>query len=124
MSTLDEDIARIAALRGRSADTAGYQADAAYLARRIPKDSVAQIFKGNPDWRSDLEWFDHLPAPSRDFIRECVLQLNAGWWGETLRSGVKEDHLIGAVLTELPVRVHEFIMRHYGRDHPSARKLT
>lgn len=122
MSSLEDDIARIAALRGRPAPN--YQADAQRQARHLPSGYAARLFSGNPNPRDDLAFFDRLPQRSRDFIRECWWPLNAGWWAEILIGGVPEDVICDAVLAQLPDRRHDWIMRHYGPTHPSTRRLA
>jgi hypothetical protein len=94
---LDEDIARVAAMRGQN--TAEALAKAARLAQPdLKRDMVALILKPSPDERQDIRWFDMLPPASRAFIRECETPLSSTWWAWNLHeSGYQEDELIKAV---------------------------
>ena len=78
MTDLDDDIRRIAALRGQRAEF--YQA--AQREAEKPRiswalvDMIATIPEGFDPSR-DLEWFDRLPPAIRAAVRELDLQLNS-----------------------------------------------
>lgn len=95
MPTLDEDIARIAALRGRSAEP--YVA-AAHQPPRLTRPAVMRILTPNPHPQHDIAFFDALPAKSREFIRGREEPLNAMWWTHLLHETKDEDAIIKAVL--------------------------
>lgn len=124
MTDLQADIARIAAMRGRSPNDYN-QHPQSLVARHATHDRIGQLFYGNPDPRDDLGWYDDLPAQSRRFIANCPLQLNCGWWNSLLVDvGEDEDGLIDAVQSHIPGRVNLWILRHYDAGHPSTRKAA
>lgn len=118
--TLDAEIAEIAALRGKP--LANYENRAP---RGIPvaPQTIAHIFSGNPDWRSDIDYYDDCPADLRLFITECPLQLNAAFIYQTWEqdpSGTED--LISLLEAHMPTRVKSWLLRHFGAAHPNARK--
>jgi hypothetical protein len=121
MTPLEHEIARVAALRGKPALN--------YLTRApravpVHPQTIANIFSGNPDWRSDISFYDDCPEDVRLFIRECSLQLNAATIYGTLEQcpGGGAD-LISLLEAHVPTRVKSWILRHYGPSHPSVRRL-
>ena len=95
MSTLEDDIARIAALRGRT--VADVLASAEAHKRKLPIAVIDTILHPTSDSRADLEFFDALPADSRAFLREHEKMLNAVAWAGALEAGYDEALLIEAV---------------------------
>lgn len=80
MTDLDDDIRRIAGMRGRTIDeTERLVADAA----AAPPISYAALYRclsmEGVIPAHDLEWFDHLPQALRDLIREEPTPINSMW---------------------------------------------
>lgn len=103
MSQLDDDIARIAALRGRGADAPELIAEQARGERRIAWADVDLIFKPNPEVYADIAAYDALPERLRLFLREhsVAAPLNAMAVMRLLQSGKTMDDIIGAVQQRL-----------------------
>lgn len=97
---LEDDIARIAAIRGRRPEDYA----AGPPRRPIQRDACDRILVANPSPSRDLDFYDQLPEKSRAFIRNHdAWPLNAMWWWYTLRdTGQDEDELIKAVTFCLP----------------------
>lgn len=99
MSDLENDIARIAALRGRGADTADLIEQQARGDQRIAWADVDLIFKPNPNVYGDIAVYDALPEALRLCLREhsVVAPLNAMAVMNLLRAGKSVDAIIVAV---------------------------
>lgn len=121
MTQLDDDIARIAALRGKPVNYYTERQDA--RRRSIPPETIHHLFVLSPDWRREQHVYDHLPARSREYISESVLPLNAQWWDALLDQYGGEEEIIGLVEAQMPGRRRDWIRKHYGRDHPGLRRL-
>lgn len=118
-----DDIARIAALRGRSLNY--YAKLQSEISAAIPDQTFAHIWFGNPNWQDDIEAFDRLPRRSRQFISMCPLQLSSAWWESILSMNAgDEESIINRALASLPARVKDFLMRHYGAKHPNLRRMA
>jgi hypothetical protein len=95
MSSLEDDIARIAALRGRRAED---YTDVAVARRHpLPGATLATIEKPGPGAADDVEACDRLPPRSREFIRNHPHALNARAWEGALLSGFSEEQIIRAI---------------------------
>ena len=95
MPTLDDEIARVAALRG--CGVADVHAAASERRRYPTRPEVEVILRSNPDPADDLAHFDILPSRSRAFIRDQQRPLNAHVWAELLQRVGDEDEIIKAV---------------------------
>ena len=117
----DADIARIAALRGRDAN---YYARLQQLAaERVSDQVVGSIYRMQPNSVADLRAYDHLPEASRAFMRESVMPLNAINYDHVLEQcHGDEDTLINRLTSMAPAHARNWVLKHYGRDHPSLRK--
>lgn len=102
MTTLDDDIARIAALRGRTPEQAARAIAAAHAPRYPQRSEVDRILVMTPDTDLDLRAYEALPPKSRAFIRESPRPLNACAWAELLVLTQNEDEIIKAVGYCLP----------------------
>lgn len=91
--SLKDDIARVAALRGRSA--ADY-ADPNRFRPRLTPAAAVQVFRMGMDGVADALAFDRLPEASRTFLRECPQPINARLW-EGLLATFAESDIIAAV---------------------------
>lgn len=118
---LDDDIARIAALRGKPANY--YTERQADRARSIPPETLTHLFTLSQDWRREQAVYDHLPARSREYISECILPINAQWWDSLLDHYGAEEEIISLVEAQMPGRRRDWIRKHYGRGHPGLRRL-
>lgn len=104
MSDLDEEIARIAALRGRSmAEVGELQARQALEQRRIPWSAIDQLFSPHVDPWADMLAYDELPAALRACFREAqtIKPMNATMALELLAQGKGVDAIVGAVRQRL-----------------------
>lgn len=121
MTTEADDIARIAALRGRPAN---YYADLQRSqADRVSDQTVGRIYVMQPNALADLRAFDHLPEVSRAFIRESVMPLNALNYDHVLEQcHGDEDTLMNRLASMAAAHTRSWVLRHYGSDHPSVRK--
>ncbi len=99
MGQLEDDIARIAALRGRQPEELLERARRG----RFPERHEAEaILRANPNVDRDLDWYDRLPAKSREFIRSQTIPLNAAAWYSLLHETGNEDEIIKAVTYLIP----------------------
>lgn len=124
MGELQDDIARIAALRGRPA--ANYVAEAERLdraGRRIAASEITDLFNVPADVRLDFRAFDRLPAKSREALRELPINASAVKYADLLMRMGQEVGLIYAVHAELGDIVKNWVVRHFGATHPRARRL-
>lgn len=85
--SLDADIARIAALRGRKASD--YANPPSKPKPR--REHVERIFHMGPDGKTDVLAVDALPAASRAFLRESPRQINALIWADLLANYAETD---------------------------------
>ena len=76
MSQLEDDIARVAALRGRSAPVP--------QKRQINGVSLGMLLIMGPDPRRDLQALDDLPEASRRFITTWPRPINSVAWSNML----------------------------------------
>ena len=125
MSALQDDIARVAALRGRSVDECMDAAAQlkAQEARLLTEGAVTTLFVGYGSHESawaDVDQFDHLPPASRAFIAESPMFVNAYNWRRMLAQ-VSEGALIAAARKHLAENMPYDTRRKYGANHPEAR---
>lgn len=99
MSTLEDDIARIAALRGRGAETEALVERQAHVERRIAWAAVDMLFQPNPDPQADMLAFDELPRALRDCFRAAPVDkpMNARAALDLVATGKSVDAIIAAV---------------------------
>lgn len=122
--TLDDDIARIARLRGR--DPANYQRtpqkrDAEHVAFKLGPERVRSAFALPKDWMSEQFVYDALPLASRVFIREAPIAISAIKWSELLEANdLDQESLISLFREVIPLRVEDVVRRRYGPTHPQA----
>lgn len=101
MSALDDDLARVAALRGKPAED--YVGKAA-PSPRLTRQTLLLVFQLQPATERDLAAYDALPPTSRTFIRECPLPINALVWASALEI-FGEAALIDAARAEAATRL-------------------
>ena len=121
MSTLNDDIARIARLRGR--DPSNYQQGpltAEVVARKLGAKKVRSIFYAPENTRMDILVYDELPLASRVFLRDATVHISALKYSELLEEIGDQSALIGLLSQVIPMRVQEVVRRNYGPDHPQA----
>ena len=125
MAQLDDDIARVAALRGKtSAEYVAAQAERQRLTAAggfITQTQFWDLFLGQPDGKTDLKVFDQLPAASRHFIAEFPFNICSAKWAGLLVGGVDEAALIGLVESNRRVLAKAWLKGHYGAGHPVLR---
>ena len=125
MSDLDDDIARIAALRGKKREDYIDPATNSYRSSggtSVGAHHIALIFTPGGDVETDLEAYDALPPSARQYVRNCPLPLNAPCYADALvhMDGERLETLVQA---HLPGQMRAWIQRHYGTGHPSVRRL-
>ncbi len=107
MSSLDEEIARIAALRGRKPeDVAVLQAQQEHVQRRIAYTDIEAILRPNKDIYGDLAAHDALPQRLREYFldvhhHQAQAPLNATAAMDLLARGKSVDAIIGAMQQRL-----------------------
>lgn len=94
MTELEDDIARIAALRGKKAED---YAPAARAKLAPHPTHIDLIMTPQPNRRRDIRATDTLPPASREFLRESPLMLNSVVWADALAGGIDEGLLLEAV---------------------------
>lgn len=102
MTALDNDISRIAALRGRTPEQAARAIAAAHAPRYPHRHEVDRIFAMSGATDDDFRAYEALPPKSRAFIRESPRPLNAVAWADLLVLTQNEDEIIKAVTFCLP----------------------
>ncbi len=117
--SLDDDIARVAALRGKP--VANY-VEAERDRRRIHSSQVRDLFKMAS--KGDMRAYDALPRRSRLILSELPINASAVKYRALLAHMQSETGLVEAVRDCLPGIVRDWVLDHYGRDHPGARRLT
>lgn len=119
MTDLAADIARIAALRGKP--VADYLA-ADLRHRRINVEQVRAIFQVPEAPLAEFRAWERLPRRSRMVLMELPLQTSAQRYSNLLSQIRDERALLDAVADVLPDMVRAWVLRHYGQDHPGARR--
>jgi hypothetical protein len=118
----DDDIARIARLRGR--DPANYQraeVTTETLATKLGPRRVRSLFYAPEDSTTDVLVYDALPRASRVFIREAQVHMSALKYSELLEAAEGDQSaLIGLLSQVIPMRVQEVVRARYGSRHPQA----
>lgn len=123
--SLEDDIARLAALRGKPA--ANYTAEAQRMARearRVHSSEVVSVFRMMADTRSDFRAYDALPRASRLMLRELPVNASAVKYADLLIRMESERSLIDAIRDHLPGVVRHWLLDHYGSSHPGTRRLA
>jgi len=119
--TLQDDIARVARLRGRAPENYQREAvDVQTLAWRLGPQRVRSIFFAPLDPTADIQVYDALPMASRAFIREATVHISALKYSELLKEAGDQSALIGLLAHIIPLRVEEVVRAKYGPDHPQA----
>ena len=119
-----DDIARIAALRGRPA--ANYLTGQHALnvqARAISPVEIIDLFVNAVEPRHDLRVFDALPRGSRELLVELPFCASAAKYADLLARVGDEAALIATVRAYVPTVAREWVRRHYGPAHPTMRRL-
>lgn len=123
MADLDDDIARVAALRGKPVNYYTERAEERREAFALHENTVAAIFSPHPNPDRDLKAYDRLSAEVRAFVSESTLQLNACAIASVVDE-VSETRLITTIQAHMPGQVRTWLMRHYGRAHPTLRRIA
>lgn len=99
MTDLDDDIARVAALRGRGAETQALQDRQAHLKRRVAWSEIDDVLKAPADPHADMLAYDELPQALRDCFREAptLKPINAVAALRLVEAGREVDSIIEAV---------------------------
>jgi len=119
MPTLEEDLERIAALRGLPTNFFVQ----AQTEVPVPRDALALVFDMPHDARDDdFAAYDRLPEFSRRIISECPLPINCMVYRHLLMAVPNEERVANAVADLFPRRMKHWLLRHYDRDHPNLRK--
>lgn len=127
MTELEDDIARVAALRGQTPEQAAAAAEALRLQRRrdaLSEQRIGGLFLALADQKRDLRVYDRLPPASRAFMREeTAVHVCAIKWREALDLCGDEAALLAAVRAYLAENMPYHAKHGYGPDHPAARSL-
>lgn len=118
---LEDDIARVARLRGKSPEN--YQREAVSaeaVARSLGAQRVRSIFFASPNAAADIRVYDALPMASRVFLRESPLNISALHYSELLEEVGDQAALIDLLSQVIPLRVQEVVRQKYGASHPQA----
>lgn len=122
MTTLAEDLARIAAKRGKPLNYY-VEREAGFATRRLTPEMLGSLFVLSPRWREDFEAYDKLPEQVRNFIANCPMPINACAMEACLETaGGRDEQVIDAAQAHVPGRIKGWLLRHYGADHPNVRK--
>jgi len=119
MADLAADIARIAALRGRSAD---HYVQAERMRRSVPFKDVLPVFmEAGRVWPADdMAAFDQLPPASRRAIASLPNVVCATIYRDLLDRIQDERALILALLDVAPHAMRTLALKQYGSEHPQA----
>jgi hypothetical protein len=120
-TALDDDIARVARLRGR--DPGNYQCETISIevvAKKLGPLRVRSIFFAPENATMDIQIYDMLPLASRVFIREATVNISALKYSELLEDVGEQSVLIGLLSEVIPLRIQEVVRAKYGPDHPQA----
>jgi hypothetical protein len=126
VTTLGQDIARIAALRG-SRPVENYIAETQEIdlrKRTVSAAEVRSLFRLDANIGRDLKIYDRLPSRSRMVIAEAPICMSATKYADLLMRMRDEEALIEAVRDQLPGAVRNWVLDHFGPKHPSARRLA
>jgi len=123
VTTLEDDIARIAALRGKPTN---YYTDPALRPERpLSQQLLDNLFSMPPSPERDLRFYDQLPDESRRFVSEAPLPINAAVYGALIQNaGGSEERVASVTTARLPGQMKAWLLRHFGRDHPNLRKYA
>jgi len=121
MTDLADDIARIAALRGRH--VANYE-QIERDRRKVSHAEIVGLFRVPDAMYDEMREFDRLPATSRQALSNLPLNASAIRYKALLNRARDERGLIRVIAMVLPEVVHGWVKRHYGTDHPTTRKET
>lgn len=115
MTDLDEDIARIAAMRGRKAED---YTGPARPRPRLAAQTIKLLFE--PTKAEATADIDDLPEPVRVFIRECPIMSNSLVWRAAIESGMDVGDLLAAAQAEAEKRLGQPLESF--RRNPSRRR--
>lgn len=119
MLDLDDDIARIAKLRGH--DPSAVAAKAAEIDRvdsKLSPGQVKSLFQASPTMMAEIDAYDALPDASRQFIRDCPLNVSALKFGDALKAvDGREVELISLAQEAATQRIADE-MAHRARRRP------
>jgi hypothetical protein len=122
--TLEDDVARIAALRGKPVD--GYlDADGRVVNAQVylSDEQIGTLFIAMGEPKRDVAGFDDLPPASRAFIRDCPVHVCGVKWGDALRMCRNEQALIRAAQRFVDENLPYDTRHRYGPRHPHAAKV-
>ena len=123
MTMLEDDLARIAALRGRPANY--YTDSGARPERPLSPALLDNLFSMPPNPARDLRSYDRLPPESRRFVSESPLPINAAVYRALLENaGGSEERVATVTAGWRPGQMKAWLLRHFGRDHPNLRKYA
>lgn len=119
--TLQSDLERIAALRGKPAN---YFTARAGEPRPISPQLLAQVFSMvDGGANRDLRAYDRLPETARRFVAESTMPINAAVFAALLASVDGDEERLEDALAPLhAAKCKAWLLRHYGRGHPNLRK--
>lgn len=116
MTELADDIARIAALRGR---TPADYAEAERMRRLVSFHDIAQLFGPLPDAESEFRAMERLTPASRQLVCDAPFTLSACRL-LAMAERIGEDVVIAAIKHFQPKLVAMNVAHMYGGSHPQA----
>ncbi len=119
MPNLEDDIARIAAMRGRPVESVLL---AERQRRLISCDDVARLFGPLPESASEFAAMERLSADARSVIREAPETMSACRY-HTLVPRHGEAATLGAIRQFMPQIIAAYAKVNYGSTHPQARAV-
>jgi len=118
MPTLQEEIERVAKLRGVKIGDVAVQL---HLSRRLSQNEVRSVFWIPRNCREEDFWiFDQLPLRSREILRSLPLPVYAPTYLQLLERMMDEEALLEAVQAEAAEIMKGLCRMEYGPDHPQA----
>ena len=122
VTTLEDDIARIAALRGRPVENY----TTARTLRTLSPQLLQIVFSMTAEGvRQDLRAYDRLPEAARRFVSESTNQINAEVFGALVENADGDVERVEDAIAPLQAaKSKAWLLRHYGRDHPNLRKYA
>lgn len=123
MSALEDDIARIARMRGKSPDSY-IRPNGGAPRRQIAPQNFQFLYGGAGTFRQaceHVEVYDSLPPKSRAYLRESTHHIHALNYEHLLGMVAgDEDELIRQIEQHRPLIYRQMVVQRYGHSHPQA----
>lgn len=116
------EVARVAALRGRSPELYAQTVDAVRVP--FPLHLVNALGRHSDNHAAELAAFDRLPERSRAFIRDFHPPVSPIQWEAMLEVVQDESRALAAVKALAPMIQRSAVMTAYDAGHPRAQELA